>query len=106
MIPIFTHHGRPIVELSRCCPNCCLPFCNKCQPREQLLSEDSDIEEHESEEFEPDEESDEDQVISFRDMQEGEELGDADEVSVMCPDNIDMLCSNIKNDFPMHPHLS
>ena len=85
LIPVFTHHGRPITELSRCCPGCCIPLCNKCQPREQLLSEESEEEEDISVEIESDEESDDEfKVISFRDRdleQDEEELGDTEEVS-------------------------
>ena len=86
LIPIFTHHGRDITELSRCCPGFCLPMCNKCRPREeQLLSEgESDEDEQESLEYPSDEESDDEgQVISFRDKEPelSEEMGDTDEVS-------------------------
>ena len=88
LIPIFTHRGRDITELSRCCPRFCLPLCSQCQPRdEQLLSEEeSDEEERESSDFPSDEESDEeDRVISFRDVDKEPELdeepGDMDEVS-------------------------
>ena len=86
MIPVFTHHGRRITDLCRCCPGFCLPLCNKCKPGEQqLLSEgESDEEERESLEFSSDEESvAEDQVISFRDREPelDEEMGDTDEVS-------------------------
>ena len=60
-------------------------MCNKCKPREQLLSEgESDEEEHESLEFSSEEESDEEaQVLSFRDREPelDEEMGDTDEVS-------------------------
>ena len=60
-------------------------MCNKCKPREQLLSEgESDEEEHEPLEFSSEEELDEeDQVISFRDREPelDEEMGDTDEVS-------------------------
>ena len=86
LIPIFTHHGRPITELSRCCPACCLPLCSKCKPaREQLISDESDEEEKESLVFESSESEseDEDQVISFRNDKEftvDVEIGDTDEV--------------------------
>ena len=59
-------------------------MCSKCQPREQLLSEEeSDEEERESLEFSSEEEFDEeDRVISFRDREPelDEEMGDTDEV--------------------------
>lgn len=38
LIPLFTHHGRPLQEF---CPNCCtgiLSFCDKCKPNHQRVS--------------------------------------------------------------------
>ena len=34
LIPIFTHYGRPVTDFCRCCPNWCIPFCNKCKPHD------------------------------------------------------------------------
>lgn len=35
LVPIFTHHGRPIDTF---CPNRCLPLCSSCKPRPDRVS--------------------------------------------------------------------
>ena len=40
-IPMFTHHGRSVTEFGKYCPNCCIPFCNRCQPRDTEVSKNT-----------------------------------------------------------------
>ena len=41
LIPIFTHHGRPVTTLCRYCPMWCSVFCNKCKPGDEVRTHGS-----------------------------------------------------------------